>query len=150
MKKAIFPLLGVFLLVGAVGAGVLLVQRSQDIREKAAPATTLAFSPATKTAKVGDTFDVNVAINTGSNLVIAAELYLNFNPAVLELTTAVPGTFFPSPQVVGPTINNTAGTASFILYLPTSAAPKTGSGNVAKLTFRAKAAGNSNLAFANN
>ena len=52
------------ILLAGIVAGVYLVQQQQELREKAAPATTISFLPQTKTAEVGETVKLSVNIDT--------------------------------------------------------------------------------------
>lgn len=112
MKKILLGIGFLFILL-VIPATLFLVKQRQDIRQRAAPATYLYFEPSTITRNAGETFDVKVLINTGSNVVAAADLNLAFNPATatnnVKIVSIQRGAFFGetySPPVV------TDGTAS--------------------------------------
>lgn len=149
-KKVIFAIIALILLTVAVVAGVLLVRQQQDIREEAAPATTLAVIPSDLTPNVGETFTAALNINTGSNQVVGTELYVNYDPNILEAIEVTQGTFFVNPDAIGPQINNNTGTASYTLLLAPNSTPQVGSGTVANIRFRAKSAGTSTISFSPN
>lgn len=142
-KKILSILILVFILL-SIPAGVYLVKRQQEIRMRAAPSTTIAVDPATTTKTKGDSFTLQIKIDTGTNSVVAVDLDINFNPQVLEATDISPGTFFGSPSEAGKTINNTTGN---ILYALTSFTAQSGSGNLASILFQAKDVGTSSISF---
>ncbi len=118
----------------AIPATVFLVQRNQEIRKRAAPATSLAFTPATVTKKVGDLFSLEITIDTGANQVVAAELHLTFDPAKLEAQTITNGPLFPNILASG-VIDR--GTATITVGAANATKPITGVGTVAVVRFKA-------------
>ena len=110
-----------FLLL-AIPLTVYVLQKQQQTESSAARATVLSIKPSvagetsTREAplkkKIGDTFDLEVMINPGSNQVIATTLNIKYDPAKLEAQSAEPSVALP--QVIeGPTIAN--GTISITL-----------------------------------
>lgn len=146
-KKAVMVILIVVVMLGGLGAGVYLVQQSQDLEKKAAPASTLDMSLVGLSPSVNDNFVVASNINTAENMVIAVELHINFDPTKVEFVQANPGSFFTSPQTIGPTVNNSAGTIVYSLYLSPQSSPQQGQGVVATFTFKARAAGSTTIAY---
>ena len=133
-KKVIFSVLGFLVLIAGIFAGVFLVQKNQDIREKAAPATTLSFKPGEVTKNPGQTFEFIVNADTGENAVTAVDIELSFDPAVVQLTQ-----MSGLPAISGFTtirngvIDNTAGKARYAATVldPTAAVQ----GNLDIVTF---------------
>ncbi len=151
MSKKLIVVLVVILIMGlGIVAGVYLVQQQTGFREKAAPASTLGFSAGNLSPYVDDDVVVTATIDTGTNQVIASELYINFDATKLELTSVSQGTFLPNAQDIGPNIDNTAGSLSYTLYLMPGSTPQTGQGSLAVLNFKAKAAGNAQISYASN
>lgn len=148
-KKLIFAIIGVLVLALGVGAGIFLVQRNQDIRRSAAPATTLTMVSSDPAPSVDDIFTVSVKIDTGENQAVGAELYIDFDASLLEAVDVAGGQFFVAPQEIGPSIDNNAGSLSYVLYLSPGAVPQTGTGVLATITFKALKAGSANVAFSN-
>jgi len=144
MNKRILSILILIFLLLSLPVAIWLVKRQQEIRMRAAPATTLAISPPSITKTVGDSFILQITVNTETNSLVAADLDINFNPQVLEVTGISPGEFFTSPTEASKTINNTAGN---ILYALTSFTAQPGSGNLASVVFNAKGVGTSPLSF---
>ena len=58
MKK-VFLFIGIGLTLLAIPATIYFLGQQRDVRTHAAPATTLALTPATQTANVGDTLKLN-------------------------------------------------------------------------------------------
>lgn len=135
MKKIIL-LLVVVLTLAAIPVTVFVARQRQEQRAKAAPATTLAFSPASVTKKVEDVFSFEVRIDTAENQVVAAELHITFDPAILEAQSITNGALFPnilaSGQVERGAANITVGAAS-------ATTPITGTGTAAVVKFKALA-----------
>lgn len=133
MKKIGLLLVVVVLLV-AIPATVFLVGRSQELRKRAAPATSLAFSPATISKKVNDTFSIEATIDTGTNQVVAAELHITFDPVKLEAQTITSGALFPNILASGVVDR---GTASITVGAASATKPVTGTGTIAVIKFKA-------------
>lgn len=135
MKK-VATLLAGLLLLGILPVSIYLVSRNQDIRKRAAPATTLAVTPATLTKKVGDTFSMEITIDTGENQVVAAELHVTFDPTKLEAQSITAGTLFSNILASG-TVES--GAASITVGAANAKEPVKGRGVVAVIRFRAQA-----------
>lgn len=146
MKKIALTVLVLVLLLAGIGAGVYLIRRQTEFREKAAPSSTLALVPSKSNPQIDETFTVSANINTGSNNVLAAELHVTFDETKVEAVGAANGTFFTAPKNVGPSIDNNNGTLTYTVYIDPGTPPRQGEGVVAILTFKAKAAGNTTVA----
>lgn len=133
MKKIVLLLVSVILLI-AVPVTVLFVKQRQDVRKRAAPATTLTLSPSTITKKVDETFSLEATIDTGENNVVSVALHLVFDPAKLEAQTITNGPLFPSILTSG-TVDR--GVASITVGASDSKKPVNGSGSVAVVKFKA-------------
>lgn len=146
MRKKIFLIFGIIIILTSVPAAVFLVKRQQEIRLRAAPTTVLSVSPATVTKNIEETFNENVVIETGGNQVAGVDIEILFNSTVLEVINVLPGTFFDSPSEIRKEIENQTGR---LFYAIGSFSPggKSGSGTVAVVSFKAKEAGTSSLTF---
>lgn len=113
-KKLLLIGFVVFLLL-AIPITIYILQKQQQTQSSAAKATVLSIkSPipgqtssreAPLTKGVGDTFDLDVMINPGTNQVIATTLNIKYDPAILEAQSAEPTVALP--QIIeGPTIAN--------------------------------------------
>ncbi|HBG81416.1 TPA: hypothetical protein DDW69_01100 [candidate division CPR2 bacterium] len=109
-----------------------------------AAAVTVSLSPGSNSKTIGDSFAVSVLVSASTN-VNAAECYITFNPAVLEIVSVSPVTsFFNFPM---PSDTYILDNGSGLVYFSTGkTVPGTGSGSIAGLNFRAKAAGSSTIA----
>ncbi len=89
------------ILLGGMAVMLTTSQQTRDIRSKASNnSVTLALSPTTKSAKIGETISVGLTINTKEDGVSAAELHLTYDPTALEIVSFTPGT--PLPVVLVP------------------------------------------------
>lgn len=117
--------------------------------------TIVRFDPATPTLAVGQVIAVNVWVDDVTNLA-GVELHMSYTPAILEVQDANPsldgvqiaaGSFLKPDFVVQNQADPTQGRIDFaVLQLPPSL-PVSGSGALATITFKAKAAGASPLTF---
>lgn len=144
-KRVLFSIVGLVILVISVAAGVFFIQRQQELRARAEPATSLSFSPPSKSVKEGESFSASVTINTSKNIVSQADIQINYSPQLVEVEGITPGNFLPQVLRSGKT-DNILGRASISLSsLPTQ--PKQGSGTLAVLTMRAVSAGTATVVF---
>lgn len=104
----------VFLLI-AIPITIYVLQKQQQTQSSAAKATVLTLKSsvpgqtssreAPLTKAIGDTFDLDVMINPGTNQVIATTLNIKYDPTKLEAQSIEPS--IALPQVIdGPTISN--------------------------------------------
>lgn len=138
-KKVVVGILVLFLLLVGLGVGVFLVAQQQEIRKKAAPASSIAILPSTKTVNSGEEFTLSVELTTSTNEISGAELHITFDANLLTLRDFLPSTTLPT-VFVSPRVDNTAGTASITL----GAQPSnlfSGKDVIATLRFQAKTAG---------
>jgi hypothetical protein len=117
----------------------------------ASPATgvvNLSLSPSTITAQVGQSFDENLVIDTGTDRVSAAEIHLTFDPTKLQVQSfAASGTLLPE-VLAAATYDNSAGTAAIVLGSPATS-PASGTGSLATMRFTAIASGSGSISYAN-
>ena len=72
----------------------------------AAPSTSLSMSPASLTALTNQTFNVDIIVDTGGNQIVNADLVLNYNPQVVEVTNISVGSFFQGATEITKQIDN--------------------------------------------
>lgn len=135
MRKIVGVVFGI-LLLAAVPLTVFLVGQRQELRKKAAPATTLSLIPSTITKKVGDVFTLEAQMDTGENRVVAVEIHVVYDPTILEAQTITNGPLFPNVLASGVVER---GTASISVGAATTTNPVTGSGTAATIRFKALA-----------
>ena len=149
MKK-IFLYVAIGLTLLAIPATVFLVGQQQEIRKRAAPATTLSLSPTTVTKEVDETFKLNVDIDPATNQVTTVKVYLTYDPAVLTATAITNGA--NAPKILTSGIIE-SGTASITVGAGSNAQPIATRGTVAVITLQAIAGtgtATSNVQFASN
>lgn len=136
MKRAVLIIFAVLTLL-AIPATIFLVMRNQELRQRAAPATTLKFVPAALTKKVGEEFSLEVHIDTADNQVVAAQLKLLFDATKLQAISITNGTLFPNILSSGVV---ESGTASIAIGAANTVSPIKGTGTAAVVKFKALAA----------
>ena len=80
-KAILITALGTLLLGAGLAVGILLVKQSQQIKEKAATPTgtvKVFLSPETKTVQVGQTFSVNILLDTADRYISAITFDLSY------------------------------------------------------------------------
>jgi len=124
--------------------GSPLVRQGAAVR--AAGGASLRFDQRTGSCGVGQSFHVSVLVDTGGEVINAVEADLTFPSAMLEVTSvdATSGSFLPI--VVEKSFNNTSGRIRIAGGVPTPGFSG-GSGRVATITFRARAAGSAKVSF---
>lgn len=119
-------LLTLFLTISQIG-------QRQDIRKKASTAgVRLALIPAQITASANMEYTVVITINTGEEMVSAADLQLFFDPTKLEVQSISQGDFLPVVLVQGKVVNDTAS----MTLGSQPGEPKKGSGVLASLKIK--------------
>jgi len=146
------------LLVGVV-AGVILVQRQQDIREKAAPtpAATLSLRRASQgSINTNDEFEVEVVADSAGEVTIATDLVINYPRNMLSIVDADPATNGVQIQTSGLYANTIyangfgVDTANGIVDMSmynTNNGTTLSSSVLATITFRAISSGQANINF---
>ena len=114
-------------------------------KTKAVLATTLQLVPASSSVGIGATFPIHVTLTTQHQVVIA-DLGMYYDKTKVDLLTVVPGPFFPGASELAKTLdkqtsNTTTGLLYYSVHVSTDLLPQTGTGTIAVVTFRAKAAG---------
>lgn len=116
--KIIISVIGFLVLAAGIFAGTYLVQRNQDIREKAAPSTSLSFFPTVVTKNPGQTFDLTINADTGLNKITGIDIEISYDSSAIQLTQ-MKGTAAIAPLsavIKNGVVDNTAGKARFVAY----------------------------------
>lgn len=139
-KGLIFSAIGMIVLFAGIIAGVLLVKRNQDFREKAAPASTLRITSTSSSVNPGDTFNLDVLMNTGENSVTGVDIVVNFDASNFEVSSITKGTGISNlTSEIRNTFDNTAGTVTYSAYTLDKNNGVNGSGvAVLRISMRAK------------
>jgi hypothetical protein len=126
-----------------VGATVTITEGVNNIT----PDSTLYFNPANNTIANGSNFSLNAMINPGINHVSAVSLHITYDKDKLVLDAITPSVAF-SGILAQANIDNSAGTASIDLGVPTTNPSVAAISNIATFTFHTIAIGtNSPIAF---
>lgn len=115
--KVVLAILGILILLGGLFIGLILVRRRQEIREKAAPATTLLIIPSTQSGTPGQSVDFSIIVDTGENLVIGFDIDLKFNPSAITINSLQRGSGVASfSQVIRNNIDNSQGVINYSAF----------------------------------
>src|SRR3989344_6583540 len=110
-----------------------LTRQRQEIREEAAPATTLRFNPGSIVAAPGATVILPIEMTTGINQIAGVELHVAYDPTKFDLVS------FEKTAAVYEQIPETAPAGSAVLnVLSNPAQPISGTLVIANLTLQAK------------
>lgn len=134
----------ILVLLTVIPITVFYLQQQQEVRSRAAPATTLSFSPASSSSSpiaknVGQVFDLDVTMTPDTNQVIATKLVINYDKSKLATEGAglvVNATAFPS-ILEGPTYTDGVITVTMTVGIDITKAIRTQT-KVATITFKAK------------
>lgn len=84
-SKVIWVVLGSLVLIAGLVTGVMLVSRNQDLRNRAAPATSFSITPSSQNKTAGESFNFAVVMDTGQNQVSGMDIVINFDPQVFQV-----------------------------------------------------------------
>ncbi len=102
-------------------------------------AASVSIEPASKSVNKSDTFSVNIVVDPAGQAVMGAQIKLNFDESVVNLNSAVPGTFLgSSPVQFSKNIDNTSGTLELGYTIAGTDSAKSTMGTFATLTFTVK------------
>jgi hypothetical protein len=133
MKKILFIVTGIIIFI-SVPIIVFFVGQQQELRNKAAPATTLSIQPNVTSVSVGETVIWKILINTGSNRVSHVKVSLLFDQTKFEAQSITNGTLAPRIMTQG-TVG--LGTATITVAAQNGTKPITGQGEIAVLRLKA-------------
>ncbi len=112
-KKKLTLVAFLFLLLITIPVTLILISQQQDTRSKAAASTTMYFEPVSSstapiTKNVGDTIDLDIYVDPGSNLVTFIRYQVTFDTTKLQLSTTEPITLNKAifSSVEGPVVAN--------------------------------------------
>lgn len=127
-RKIVFIIIGAIVLIASIVAGILLVKNNQDIRERAAPATSLSIKPTTQTKDKMQDFNLQVVMDTGVNKVTGLDLDITFDPNAFSVTSITKGADVANfSQEIRNNIDNTMGKITYSAFTLDSAKAVTGS-----------------------
>lgn len=127
-KKVVLYIISTLVLIAGIVVGVILVQQNQDIREKAAPATSVFISPANQSKNPGNTFTFSVNMDTGVNQITGVDIRLNYDPNLVEVTSIQKGSGISAlDSQITNTFSNTTGKISYAIFTVNKTNAVTGS-----------------------
>lgn len=107
-------------------------------------AATLQFDPASASGAIGETFDLAINVNTGSDEVLAVDAQMRYDKNILSVESCEDGDFL--------TVARKDYATQGQIYIPgivqDPGHPVTGTGKLASCTFKVKANGTTNVTFA--
>lgn len=107
-----------------------------------AHAGSLKFDKGTVTVNAGETFTVGAMVDAGGDQITSTDMWILYDPALLEAQAASPSSFFPAV-----TNNITSGKVYVAGLITDPGAYKTGSGIVANITFKALKNGTATISY---
>ena len=143
------------LMIIAFWLGVTLLATQPASRGFAQGSTTILIHEPSSNVNVGDTVTVDIKIESVTDL-YGVDVRLSFDPALLEVQDAEPGTTgvqiqkgaFPAPEcVIKNEADNSAGTIWYAVSQMNPTEPVSGAGVVASITFKGLAEGTSSVDF---
>jgi len=131
---------------GGAVAPVVIAPPAPTAPAGGSPQTTLSITPAVSNQTLGSTFQASVTIANAQD-VFAIPVQVQFNPAVLQLVNVDTGPFLGADGQAVAMAHRDEGNGLVALSArrPPNAKGISGEGSVAVLTFKAIAAGDSNL-----
>ncbi|HUS52085.1 MAG TPA: cohesin domain-containing protein, partial [Candidatus Bathyarchaeia archaeon] len=144
MKRKVLAVFILLVMLASIPVGVFLVKKRQEIQLRAAPATVLSLFPEVEDYEVDEVFTLNVNIDTGENLIVSADIILNYDPSILEGVEVTMGSFLPGAQELNKNINNDLGKIIYSLYTTQENAQQ-GGGALVSITFKGVAPGTSTV-----
>lgn len=111
----------------------------------AAASATLSLSPNSSSVANGQTFDVNIVLNTAGTNTSGTDISLRFDKDKLNIVDIKNGTIYD--QYIGKNINNTTGIATISGLASSTDSLFTGTGTFATITFRAVGSGTAAVTF---
>jgi hypothetical protein len=143
MKNQIFKLISRFAFFACASVFIFFALTNKSYAQKAS----LYLAPSTGTYTVGNTFLVQVKVNSGGVAINAADGTLVFDPDKLEVVKISKEDSIFNLWVQEPTFSNSLGTINFAGGKP-SPGFIGAAGTIINITFRAKTSGTANLTFA--
>lgn len=142
LKLTLLALIGIFLALVCISWSFGLWKktvRREEVpkvrpREEEVAIVTLSLNPLELTTYGDKEFTVNILVQSEKKL-IGADLYLSYEPQILEISKIEPGGFFADAQELSKNINAVDGK---VFYALMGLTPKAGKGILASFTFKGK------------
>lgn len=135
-----FILGNLLLLLLAIPVTLFFIRQQQELRSRAAPSSKLYFAPESpNTSTQCSSFDVDIMLDPGQNIVSIVDLYLKYDPTRLDILQIKESTSFPT-VVRAASITSGAANMSVSIGADVTRAVQSAS-KVATITLRPKIAG---------
>lgn len=149
LTNKFFILGNLILILAAIPLTLFFVKKQQDLQSSAAPSSKLYFQPASVNTQLQCTsFTMDVMVDPGTNQVSTIDLYLTYDPTLVEVTQITPSSTF---NIVQREASISNGTASIDLDAvggsPDPSKYVTSITKVATVTFAPKSAGTATIKF---
>ena len=146
LKNKFFLIGNLVLLLIAIPLTLFFVKKQQELRSSAAPSSILSFVPANITSSTQcASFDVDVMVNPGNNIVSIVDFYITYDPTKLDVLSIKESTAFPA-VVRATSLSAGAANMSVSVGADVTKAVQTTS-KVATISFKPKVAGPVQLQF---
>jgi len=86
---------------------------------------------------LNDNFQVDLMIDTGKNEVVGTEVYITYDPNMIQVSDIVPGPFFPGVIETIKNIDSSTGKITHVLHIAPQDDPVQGVGTLATLSLKA-------------
>lgn len=86
-KNKFFIFGNLLLLLITIPLILFFLRQQTEVRTKAAATTQLFFSPASATSNVNNTVKVDIMVNPGQNIVSIVNMFINYDPTILQLAS---------------------------------------------------------------
>lgn len=144
-SNKLFLAISLLILVAAIPLTILFLRQQQETRSRATGGNVLfSFNPPAGEIEIGQTFDVQLAVNTSGNAVTGIDFSLVFNQDIIAVEFAPTNVF--NQQL----INNSNNTTGLLRYAAVDTAGKTINGSdilLGTIRLTAKSVGSASLAF---
>jgi hypothetical protein len=145
-NKLFLPIIATVISVIGLTTGSILVQQRQVLEQEAAPATSLTITSTTNSPVINEQFTMSVNIASGVNAISGAQLYISYNPAVINVTDVSLGGFLSGATIFQKTIDNSQGLITYVILMPPGSSYPSGNGVVAKINAYGASVGTSVVA----
>lgn len=114
--KVVWIVLGSLVLIAGLVAGMMLVFQNQNLKNKAAPATSFSITPSSQNKVAGESFNFTVAMDTGQNQVLGVDIVINFDPQVFQVNSIDKGSQLTDFTQIRNSIDSSAGKIYYSAY----------------------------------
>ncbi len=145
LSNKFFIIGNLILLLIAIPVTLFFVKKQQEVRSKAAASSKLYFAPSSiNTSTTCQSFNVDVMVDPGTNIVNVVKLYITYDPTLLSVSQITPSDAFKETQSAA---SITSGAANIGLSTGFNATSVSSVTKVATITFIPKGTGTAQIQF---